>query len=113
MTLSASINTDAAIFTRVDDFGETITYTPRGGVPVQIPAVVRREGPTREREAFLNIKPGELFVHIRRHATLGRPSIDTGGDTVTVARRPGETPIELMVRRVIGADSGMWRLLCG
>lgn len=114
MTLASRLDDDAAIFVRVEDFGETITYTPRDGSPVSIPALVKREGPSPETEGNFGMRPHNLTIYIRNDATYGRTSIDTGGDSVTLARRVGDaTTTTLLVRKVDNSNTGMWKLTVG
>jgi hypothetical protein len=95
-----------------DDFGESIVYTPLNGTPVTIGAVVVRDPPQTIPTPGMNMVP-KMAVSIRNHATLGRPSIDTGGDTITVAYRIGQTVKAYRVNRIIQQDAAMWELEVG
>ena len=48
MTFKEQLTTDLSVFFNTDEFAETITYTPSGGSPVSIPAIINRDAPLQE-----------------------------------------------------------------
>lgn len=93
-----------------DEFGESITYTPTSGSAVAITAIVDRAPPEAVNE-FGEILAGVMRVQIANVATTGVTSVDTGGDTITVAYRKGGTAAAYRVVKVIAQDSASWLLL--
>ena len=89
------------------EFVETVVYTPAGGRPRSIDAVVNREPIAAKPETPRGVAP-RIEVTVRNDVTLGISSseIDLGGDTVTLARRIGETAAARPVRRIVGQDAG-------
>lgn len=107
--LDDQINIDGEAFTDTDAFGETVTYTPAGGQAVTIKAVVVRDPPEAQ-DVIGNVRTPVMDVWIRNDSTYGRTSINTGGDTITVAYRNGGTTAAYAVRHVLDQDNGMWHL---
>ena len=104
---------DSFAFIDSEVFGESITYTPRVGSAVTIYAFVDRNVPVPFESNSVTQPFGKhpnIVVWIRKHATLGRSSIDTGGDKISVARRKGGTAEAFSVVQVIEQDAGMWKL---
>ena len=85
--LDDTILADAAL--PYDDFGQTATYTPHGGVARSIQILVHRREMGQRGGAARRI----LLVKIRNHATLGclARSINWGGDTITTPFDTGDT----------------------
>ena len=100
---------DAESFVDDDVFGESVTYTPVGGVAKTINANVIRAEPF-DRNGVPGARRDGLTVFIRNHATLGVTSIDTGGDTIAVAPRYGGAAKTYQVKGPVQQDAGMWRL---
>lgn len=101
---------DAEFLVDPDEFGESVTYTPKVGSAVTRNAVVDRMG-LQEVEGTGAL--AETFdVLIPNDATNGVASVDTGGDTITFPPRVGETAVARQVVAVIDNDNGMWRLRC-
>jgi hypothetical protein len=100
---------DGAYFVDTDFGAETITYTPLGADAVTIKAVVFRNPPQQVNGSFTAASP-YLEVWIRNIATYGRTSINTGGDTITVATREGGTPVAHPVDSILQQGGGMWKL---
>lgn len=107
--LNDIIAEDSAIFVDIDGFGETVTYNPLNGASVSIPAIVERDPPVTSPSPSMSKAP-RMYISIRNKATVGRTSIDTGGDTITVAYRYGGTAEAHPVRRILKQDAGMWVL---
>jgi hypothetical protein len=84
---------DAVNMMDTDGFAETIGYTPVGGVLVDIPAVVRRMTPIPNPASGQDIQPRAIIVvaNAAPPAGISSASLNTGGDTVTLALRIGGT----------------------
>src|SRR5687767_3093575 len=100
---------DGAYFVDLDFGGETVTYNPLGGDSVAIKAVVFRNPPQQVNGSFTAASPC-LEIWIRNVATYGRTSINTGGDTITVAAREGGTTANHPVDSILQQGGGMWKL---
>lgn len=90
---------------------ESVTYTPRGGTAVTFDANVSRDVPILADSGDGYVPSIQVFV--RNHATLGVTSVNTGGDTVTIAERRGGTARTHQVREVLEQDAGGWLLRLG
>ena len=98
-----------------DQFGESVIYTPAGGSPRTIQAIVDR-GPLE-----LVAEPGDVLapsleIEVLDDATEGIASsaVNTGGDTVTVSVWPGQTACVLAVVELMQQqDNGLLRLRVG
>jgi hypothetical protein len=100
---------DGAFMVDTDGFGETVTYTARGKAPKTLEAVVFRNPPAPVNGSLTATAP-LMTVWVRNHATYGVTSVDTGGDTITVAERVGDTPKAHPVDSVLKQEGGMWQL---
>ena len=111
MTLKSKLPEDAkAAFLNGDEFAESITYTPNGGSPKVIKALVVRErlqadGPDQGR--VLN---RQAEIYIANHATDGVTSVDKGNDTVLFPVFIEGSAVSWRVVEVLGKDEGMWHL---
>lgn len=106
MSLNSLIQLDAAAFVNSDDFAETVTYTKTNGNTRQISAVVVRDPPARLDSRGVVVTP-RLEVYVANSATTGisGAELDTGGDTITVAVRPGGIPQALSINLSTASDS--------
>lgn len=102
---------DAAAFADTDGFGESVVYTPRGGSPLTITAVVYR-GDRMPAPGLAAGSVADLIVEVRNSSTLGvaMSSINTGGDTITVAKRLGGTAEAFQIVEILSHDAGMIRV---
>ena len=91
---------------------EQILYTPLGGEGKTIWAMVDRF-PPRPLGDFGVAGVYSLAVIIANDVNLGVASIDTGGDTVTLPAKLGDTPRTFKVRFPRSQDAGCFELLCG
>lgn len=111
MTLKSRLPEDAKeAFLNSDEFSELVTYTPSGGSPKIIKAVVVRErlqadGPDQGR--VLN---RQAEIYIANHATDGVTSVDKGNDTVSFPVFVEGSAVAWKVVEVLGKDEGMWHL---
>lgn len=93
--------------TRVDHFGEAITYVPKTGAPVTFNAVVDRTGVEPLSPSARNISQLRFTVFVARHATRGilehRP-----GDAIRCAPQIGAPVKDCRITRVVTEDEGGW-----
>ena len=84
---------DAANMMDTDGFAERIGYTPLGGSMVYISAVVRRMTPVANPSTKQDVQPRAIIVVANADppAGISSASMNTGGDTVTLALRIGGT----------------------
>jgi hypothetical protein len=112
MTLKSQIAQDAVnAFLNTNEFAEEITYTPKGGAPKIIKAVIirKRLDPAYEDTGRVLINQGEVFV--ANDAVSGVASINKGGDIVSFAETIGGTAINWIVADILDHDEGLWHLL--
>lgn len=105
----SQIEQTASLFT--DGFGEQVTYTPLGGVARTINAVVDRNPPDEIDGVPGSGATGVVRVFVRRHATLGTTSVNTGGDSFSIAPRYGGTARPFKVVSIVSQDAGGFTLL--
>ena len=107
--LDGVLHLDMALaFTNTDEFGESIVYTTRAGVATTYKAQVFRDPPKK----FNDSPQIKMEVHLPRDTTgtLGPASINSGGDTITVAYRIGQTATVHLVSAPVMQDAAGWVL---
>ena len=84
---------------------ESVVYTPAGGDPVTINAVVDRPGP----DPLGGGQAAVIHVQAINDASLGidLDALDAGGDTITVAERYGGTAKARRIQR-LGDHDAEW-----
>ena len=99
-------------FLNADEFAEEITYTPSGGVPKVIKAVIVREGlePSSENASRSLRKQAEIYF--ANDDVNGVTAIDKKDDRITLNDVEG-TAREARINEVLGGDEGMWHLIVG
>lgn len=121
MTLREQIETDATtVFTRTDDFAETVTYFPKNypGETVRasrsISAVVFRQTVTQYAEDGSQSVVKVFTVHVANDATTGitTDELDRGGDQIQFAPLDGRTAEKRSITHLIESDNGMLVLQC-
>ena len=90
-------------FCNADEWGESVTYTPLGGVARTITAVIDRDPPA---DPSGKVPRPRMTALIQRHATRGTTSINSGGDTLTLAYRIGGTAEAFLIGAPIKEDQG-------
>lgn len=111
MTLRTLMADDViAVLLNTDEFAETIVYTPLNGSPLSIKAIVERNPP----EPIGNppkLVAGRMIITVANDALLGISSatINTGGDTVTLATRIGDSTKILPIHRLLEDSGGVTR----
>lgn len=110
MTLATLMSSaaEAGVFLDADEFGETISYTPYGGVARDIVAIVDRGQAAPLPNAPQAVRPS-IVVTVSNSATLGilASSMDTARDIVSVARRIGGSAETMRIARVVWQDDAM------
>lgn len=88
----------AQVFCATDEFGESLVYTKKTGVTRTIRGRVERSAP----ETVTGFPSPAIVLKVPNSTTYGftMAEVDFGGDTVTVARRIGETPQALRIHRL-------------
>lgn len=102
---------DAFYLMDIDEFGESVTYTPAGASAVTIIAIVDRHPPERLDEASGDLLANhiELFIHKTTDTTVGLSATpNPGRDTVSVPRRIGEVARTMTVGRILEQHTSGW-----
>ena len=94
-----------------DEFGELITYTPKGSTGKSIKAQVFRQGIIPASEDTGRVLQSQVEIIIANDATYGVTSINKGGDTVSLPERIGGSSITFSVADILKQDEGLWHLL--
>ncbi len=112
MSFKDQIAVDAKVFLNSDEFAEEITYTPAGGAPKEIKAVILRYeiAPTEE-NVYRSLK-NRAEIHIANDAEKGITQINKKDDRITLKDTEGFEH-EARINEVINSDKGMWHLLAG
>jgi hypothetical protein len=98
--LAADLADDAAEF--LDAFSEPVIYTPRTGSPRTVAVLVDRNPPEELPEAQgLRIERVQVTALNDVLVGLVPASLDTGGDTVTVAPRVGGTARPMNLTKIV------------
>ncbi len=96
------------VFANPDEFGEELTYTPHGGSPTTVRAVVTRH-PERA-DPSRRYKADEMEISIPNDADDGVTAVTRGQDLVAVAPIIGGAVQTCRVIDILYHDSAMWRL---
>ena len=106
--LDSILAADAQAFADPDLFGEPVTYTPKGGAPVAVNAVVYRLPPTLIPGTASVAAPSiEVFVP---RGVAGIVALDKDGDRITVAARIGDAPKPHPIAEIVSQDAGGYML---
>lgn len=112
MSFKDNLKNDAVnIFLTPDEFAEQIQYTPKGGSPKTIKAVINRKRLTPGGEESGRILQNQIEIFIANDATYGVDSIKKGGDEVSFPEIVGGIDVNFVVVDILGEDQGMWHLL--
>lgn len=91
------------------EFGESVTYTLRGGEQRTIDAIIERSPPSIF-DAGGDVVTVSFLLRFHNDSTLGvrADEIDTGGDTIELIPKLGSTNTKTcQVIRLISQDSGV------
>lgn len=115
MSLRTTIANDAtAVFCNTSDFAETITYSPYGGSPRSIAAVVMRE----QAQEFApdggttSLPVWQICVANDGATGVGSAEINVGRDKLTFPPRDNENPVAKTITSIIFQDHGMLVVEC-
>lgn len=112
MTFKSQLDDDAVnVFLNSDEFAESITYTPSGGSPKTIKAVVSRERVDPDSQARGNVLINQAEIHIAKDSTYGVASVSKGADKVSFPAIIGGSNSTWLVIDIIKHDDGMFHLL--
>jgi hypothetical protein len=112
MSFKDGLSQDAGkVFLNSSEFAEDVVYTPKGGSPLAIKAVInrRRLDPAYEDTGRTLLNQAEIFI--ANDAAAGVISINKGGDTVSFAENLGGAAVNWVVVDILSQDEGMWHLL--
>ena len=98
-------------FLNTDEFAEEIAYTPKGGLPKTIKALVnrRRIEPATEDSSRTLYK--EVEIIIANDPVYGVASVNKGQDEVSLPEVMGGPVISWVVVDILSQDEGAWQLL--
>lgn len=114
MSFKDNLSSDMAVFLNSDEFGESITYTPHGGSPISIVALIDRDHPNPGRD---DVRTDRQFpvntvqLTIAKHATLGVASVKERFDRVALKRKISDAgTTTFTITRIVEQDEGAWLL---
>ncbi len=111
MSFKDQLASDASgVFLNTDEFAEPVTYTPKGGSPKVINAIVDRQRVSPDQNtdhAILN----QIEITIANSVTSGVATINKGGDKVSLPERIGGESIDWIVADILSQDEWLWRIL--
>jgi hypothetical protein len=112
MTFKQQLPEDAKnIFTNINEFAETITYTPYGGTSKNIEAFVHRgriDSGGLDRNRTIS---RQAEIMIPNDATAGVVAVNKGQDSVSLPIYIGGGSSTWKVVDILSHDEGMWHLL--
>lgn len=98
------------VFLNTDEFADTVSYTPKGGVAKSIPAIIERQPISPDEEGRGRILGKEAVITIHNDATNGVASVDTNGDAVTFPALPGGSNVDWHVISIEESSDVYWKL---
>ena len=115
MNLSLQNDMDAIFLS--SGFEETVTYTPVGEAPRDIPAIVTRRNVRQATGSTGQMQTAQrqydIEIQISTSATNGVAIVTSKADKVVLPKRFGDTAQSFIVAAVIENDAGCWRLGLG
>ncbi len=112
MSLHDAITADAlTVFCNVNDFAETVVYTPAYGTQRPIAAVVIREA-WETNDSGKEVPVVEVHVANDPESGIDAQHLKVGTEYLTFALRVGQTPTQRTITRVLSNDEGMLVLEC-
>jgi len=100
------------VFLNKDEFAEEVIYTPKGGSPKTIRAIIVRSRLDSGGEDAGRILRKQCEVYIANDATNGVASIDKGDDKIQFPEIPGGSNATWIVLDILRTGK-MWHLLVG
>lgn len=112
MTLKSQMGDDAVkSFLNSAEFAESIVYTPSGGSPKTINAVIVRKRLDADQQDQGHLLENQCEVYVANDATSGVTSVTKGKDILSFPERVGGASVDWFVEDVIQKDDGMWHLV--
>lgn len=111
MTRFATMFSNAAASNLVRQFGSTIVYQPRHGDARSIQhAIIEREQQILDQQGVVIYA---IVIRVEDSVTTGiaATEIDTGGDSVLVPVRIGESPVRKEIVQVLSTENGIVRFV--
>jgi len=90
----------------IPEIGELVTYTPKGGNPVNIFAVIERNNESRIAEAQMGITYKAIILVSRRDV----PTVIRDGDKVTFSMILGTPADDFIINNILSQDASHWKL---
>lgn len=109
MSFADMVAADVAAIATPDEFGETITYRPHGGVAKDVSAIVART-PLVPNEAGQKQSQQRVFQITIPKGANGIELITKGKDMVDVRPTRSADPAEMRVVEVLAEGAGSWRI---
>jgi len=106
MSLKTQIMADTSIYLNINEFGEVVVFTPKGGVAVNITMVIVRGADLTDDEEGPGVLDGALGY-------IGMADVDAVnayGDTVTATGPDGQAEV-WTIRRIKAKDCGLYEVI--
>lgn len=112
MSLKNDLASDFANeFLSTDEFAESITYTPSGGSPKTIKAIVVRPQIDVLDQDRGRVLARQVEIQIANNSTTGVASVKKGFDQVALKLYLGDAAnTTFVVSEIVKHDDGMWHL---
>lgn len=109
MTLRDTMARDARkTLTRLDHFGEVVTYVFKSGAPdLAVNAVVDRLDIDTSDPNVVQVGRKRAHVAVPFHSTEGVTAFQQG-DRIRLAMRLGEDAVDARIKRIVSQDEGLW-----
>ncbi len=112
MSFKDNLKRDALnLFLNTNEFAETIQYTPKGGAPKTIKAVINRRRLNPGGEESGRTLQNQLEILIANDSVYGVSAVNKGGDQVFFPEVLGGADVNFVVVDILGEDQGVWHLL--
>jgi len=102
--------TDCVALFSSSALAEAVTYTPAGGAPLSILAIIDRH-PIAPVDNARQIAADEVVVSIRNAATVGVVA-PARGDRIALPVEVGGATVSYRVAEILSGDAGVWSLAC-
>lgn len=112
MTFKTKLDDDVKNkFLNTDEFAESVTYTPYGGVAKSIKAIVTRNRLNPDSQNQGHILTNQVEIQIANDSTYGVTAINKGQDKVSLPALIGGSNSDWLIIDIVEHDSAMWKLL--
>lgn len=113
MSLRDLMKKDALALVRdQQEFAQEVTYTPKGGSPRTINAIVSEEPLDSNAQDSNRGVYQKARVHVLNDATQGTDN-PKRGDRITMRSNPGAAEVVWVVEAILSGDDAMFELLVG